>query len=194
MIAQLPIIGVNWAGTPLDPINDPHIDTRFPAVAIAREFVRASAPDKGCNCPCCGQYAKLYRRSLTSAMALALVQIYHYFRQHHWKGWLHVPEHLAAQKSVPPRIAAGWHGGDWSKLRYWQLIEPQPGERQDGSPRMGYWAITELGRQFVEREMKVPKYFYIYAQTFMGLDLPYITIDEALGTTFNYDQLMGNAT
>jgi hypothetical protein len=128
---------------------------------------------------------------MTGAMATALIQIYRHFFLRRWKeGWLHVPKHLAAQKWLPASVRASWHGGDWSKLRHWGLIESKPDERADGSTRVGFYRITDLGRQFVEREVKVPKYAYIYAQTFMGLDLPYITIDEALGTKFSYDELM----
>lgn len=184
-------LGVNWEGTDLDPARDPMLDKRFQTLSIAREFIRGTAPtSQAAGCPCCGQYAKVYKRHITGAMACALIQIYRYYWRRGWPDeWLHVPKHLAAQK-MPPSVQAAWHGGDWSKLRYWQLITAKPDERADGSTRVGFYQITDLGRGFVERKMEVPKYAFIYAQTFLGLALPYITIDDALGSSFSYADLM----
>jgi len=182
---------VNWEGTDLDPARDELIDERFLRPSIVREFIRATAPSKdAASCPCCGQFAKVYKRHITGAMACALIQIYRYYWKNAWTTeWLHVPEYLAAQK-MPAKVKAGWHGGDWSKLRFWQLIEPKDDERADGSPRVGFYRITDLGRDFVERKMEVPKYVFLYAKTPLGLALPYITIEDALGASFSYSSLM----
>jgi hypothetical protein len=186
-------LGVNWEGTDLDPLRDELIDKRFPSVTTAREFVRGSAPTADATgCPCCGQHAKVYKRHITGAMACALIQIYKYYWLNKWPAdWLHVPRYLAGQK-LPASVKASWHGGDWSKLRFWKLIEPKADEeRADGSLRVGYYRITDLGRGFVERQIEVPKFVFLYAQTTLGLALPYITIDDALGAKFNYTDLMG---
>jgi hypothetical protein len=187
-------LGVNWEGTALDPVQDQALDHRFPTLSTAREFVRgASQTNQADSCPCCGQYAKVYKRHITGAMACALIQIYRYYWRRSWSDeWLHVPKHLAALRFAPG-VQASWHGGDWSKLRYWELITPKPDERADGSTRVGFYKITDLGRGFVERKMEVPKYAFIYAQTFLGLALPYITIEDALGSAFSYNDLMNGA-
>jgi hypothetical protein len=51
--------------------------------------------DDGAECPCCTQYAKVYRRHLNSAMAYALLLISKHFRKN--EAWLHVPTFLNGQ-------------------------------------------------------------------------------------------------
>ena len=62
--------------------------------------------------------------------------------------WLHVPSYIAEMVADHPRRAAAVRG-DWAKLKFWGLIEEKPDVRDDGSPRVGYWRMTPLGRQFV---------------------------------------------
>ena len=42
----------------------------------ARDWLRDRV-EKGAKCPCCGQFAKVYRRTITSGMARALFMIWH---------------------------------------------------------------------------------------------------------------------
>jgi len=84
--------------------------------------------------------------------------------------------------------------GDWAKLKYWGLIEEKPDVRDDGSPRVGYWKMTPLGRQFARRQVKVPSHVYIYnGEALQRAVEEQITIDDALGTEFSYDEIMGAA-
>lgn len=185
------VVDVNWAGTALDVALDP-ADGDY-TLKRARTKVRLDATTRnGGHCPCCGQDVKVYRRTLTASMALALVMVHRWSRTpdaETTQRWLHVAKHLASLHTSAS-VGAAWHGGDWSKLRYWGLIEAQAGVRPDGSHRVGLYRITDLGRAFVERRTKVPKYCYIYAQTFLGLDEPNISIDEALGERFSLDDIM----
>lgn len=180
---------VNWAGTFLDPALDP---PRNVALRDARSDARVHAQAvSGGQCRCCGQFVKVYRRTITSSMGLALLYVYNYFDSRGWIAGdsLHVAVYLAAQRA-DPRITAGWHGGDWAKLRYWNLIEPVPGLRDDGSTRAGLYTITALGRAFAERAATVPKYVYLYAQMFLGNNGPPVSIDDVLGERFHYNDLM----
>jgi len=139
----------------------------------------------GVVCPACGQFCKVYKRKLNSTMALALVMIYQHFRLHPRDTWLHVPAFLVKVKR-DSTIA----GGDAAKLRFWGVIEPQKGERADGSDRVGRYSITSVGRQFVEGKIAVPRYIYLYNQALLRLSEEMITIQEALGDRFNYNELM----
>jgi len=149
--------------------------------------------DKGAECPCCRQFAKIYRRKLTSSMAYALILICRYYRNvhapHSITEWLHVPEWL----SKTSQFGATVRGGDWAKLVYWGLIEPKSGEeREDGSERVGYYRLTEDGLRFVKGEMRVPRVALVYNQQLLRMDdSQVVDIKEALTDKFDYGELMG---
>ncbi len=150
---------------------------------------------KGAPCPCCNQFVKLYKRSLSKSSAYVLLLIARYYRRVEVRqdDWLHVPSYIAETAVGNPRRAAAVRG-DWAKMKYWGLIEEKPGSRDDGSPRVGYWRLTQLGRQFVAREVKVPAYVYIYNSEPMQKTVEeMITIDDALSTDFSYAELMAEA-
>ena len=150
----------------------------------ARLWVQANIRD-GVSCPCCNQYCRIYKRKLNSTMALALVLIYQHFKKNPHHTWLHVPAFLVQVKR-DSTIA----GGDAAKLRYWGLIERSPGERDDGSDRIGRYRITAVGKQFVEGKIAVPRYVYLYNQLLLRLSEEMTTIQDALGDKFNYSELM----
>jgi hypothetical protein len=139
----------------------------------------------GVTCPCCGQLAKVYRRSLHSTMALALIMLYHHFKQHPRDRWVHVNAFL-----VKVRRHSSIAGGDAVKLRFWELLEREKSERDDGSDRVGRYRITDLGEKFVEGGVAVPKYAYTYNQLLLRMSEQTITIQQALGKKFNYSELM----
>ena len=135
----------------------------------------------GSKCPCCGQTVKLYRRALQSSMVMALIAL-------HRAGpdWQHLPS-LLSEKIVGPTT----RGGDWSKLVFWGFIEPRPEKREDGSARAGWWRITDAGLAFVNGALSAPAAVYLYNQTFYGFDTrKQVTVEEALGKGFNYQELM----
>jgi len=140
--------------------------------------------EQGAECPCCKQYVKLYKRKLNSFMAYALLLIDRYFRQPDAKEWLHVPSYLVEQNATDRECA---------KLRYWGLIEEMPEGREDGSPHAGFYKITDLGKQFVARTIRVPMYIHLYNGSIVRRpDAETIDIYEALGEKFNYNELMGS--
>jgi hypothetical protein len=132
---------------------------------------------------------KLYKRPINGTMALALVLIYQHFKLNPHHTWLHVAAFLVKVKR-DSTIA----GGDVVKLRYWGLLERAKGERSDGSDRVGRYRITEIGKQFVEGKIAVPKYIYLYNQRLFRLSEEMTTVQQALGSKFNYGELMGGAT
>jgi hypothetical protein len=159
----------------------------------AKKWLRARF-GKGATCPCCNQFVKLYRRPFNKSMAYVLLLIACYFQGDPVEEWLHVPSYISEMVSDHPRRAAAVRG-DWAKLKFWGLIEEKPEIRADGSPRVGYWKLTSLGRQFVKRQVKVPSHVYIYnGEPLQRAVDELITIDDALGTEFNYDEIMGNAS
>lgn len=150
----------------------------------------AAASKGGTECPCCGQFVKLYRRRLNNALAHALILMVN--RPKTSDPWFHVPTYLASQTAT-----ATIRGGDWAKLTYWDLIEPLAAERRDGSKRSGFYKVTDKGYQFARGRITVPKYAYVYNSTLYGFSdgdkypMQTTTIREALGAKFNYAELMG---
>jgi hypothetical protein len=158
----------------------------------AKRWLRARF-NKGAACPCCQQFVKLYKRPFNKSMAYVLLLMASYFRGDPVEEWLHVPSYIADMASDNPRRAAAVRG-DWAKMKLWGLIEEKPGTRDDGSPRVGYYRLTTLGRRFVNREVKVPSHVYIYnGEPLRRMVTEEITIDDALGTEFNYDEIMREA-
>src|SRR5947209_7322775 len=85
--------------------------------------------EEGYRCPCCTQFAKVYRRPIHATMARELIALYR----------------TAGTDWCDPPQSAALRGGDLAKCRYWGLIEAQEGEREDGSDRIGIWRMTDLG-------------------------------------------------
>ena len=152
----------------------------------AKEELRG-AWREGIDCPCCGQFVKLYRRKVTSSMARGLISVYHYFERPNAEEWLHVPGFLKSSTLC----------GDFSKLRHWELVELQPfQEREDGSKRAGYYRITEVGREYVRGEILIDKYRYEYngqVRKVTDADTTQASIKDALGSKFDYRELMAVA-
>lgn len=173
-------------------VQDEFFDPRGASLEDAKKWLRVRFK-KGATCPCCNQFVKCYRRPMNKSMAYVLLLMECYFRGDPVEEWLHVPSYIAEMVSDHPRRAAAVRG-DWAKLKLWGLIEEKPDVRADGNPRVGYWKLTSLGRQFVKRQVKVPSHVYIYnGEALQRVVEDQITIDDALGTEFNYDEIMRSA-
>lgn len=144
------------------------------SVADARDWLELQMFNEGANCPCCGQFAKVYQRTINSAMARALI-LFH--KEGGTTEWVHGPSITRAARA------------DEAKLRYWELIEESAGRREDGA-RAGLWRVTPAGEQFVRGLRQVPRYALIYDGRLLGFDGDLIGIKEALGTRFDYAELM----
>jgi hypothetical protein len=144
--------------------------------------------EKGAQCPCCHRRVQFYKRTLTSTMAFTLILIDKHFREN--QDWLHVPQYLTAAGADEAS-----RGGDYAKLKDWGLLQPKPGKRADNSTRTGLWRITEMGRAFVRGEIRVHRTIELYNQKPTGRDVgaETISIQDALGTRFDYAALMSGA-
>jgi hypothetical protein len=141
----------------------------------AKDWLRQRV-DEGERCPCCDQFAKVYRRSIHATMARTLVVAY----REHGLDWFH----LSTLTKTSGR------GGEESKLRYWGLLEEELERRADGG-RSGWWRVTPIGRQFVTGQIQLPKYVRIYDGRPLGFESSImIDIRSALGKKFHYDELM----
>jgi hypothetical protein len=150
----------------------------------ARALLRRGLAAKGVECPCCRQFAKVYKRKLSSSMAYALVLIYRHFEVERPYEYVHVPKLLNGFGVVA-------RGGDWSKLGFWGMIEEHPdSRREDGCKHTGEWRLTEYGRQFAACVATAPKHLYFYNGQLIAKSDEATYIREALGARFHYDELM----
>ncbi len=138
--------------------------------------------NKGYKCEHCGGYVKLYKRAFNSNMAIALLTMYKY-----------APNMFVKVEDLLIR-SGHTRCGDFSYLRHYNLIEPQKGQRSDGSGRNGYYRITAFGMLFCEGKATVSSKFLIMHNSLKGFGGEEITIKDALGKKFNYNELMGIKT
>lgn len=140
----------------------------------------------GAKCPCCHQYAKMYKRKITGEMARALILLYRQDKQKPDE-FIHLPSFLTQRKAGSSNMS--------SLLRHWGLLERQPGERDDGSWRTGYYKITERGIRFVKGSLWVQEHIYLYNQErYQSSKNSSVNIHGALGSKFNYRELMEQGT
>ena len=129
------------------------------------------------NCPCCGQLVKEYKRKVSSPAIKGLIQLYHMTKTDP-DDFIHVFD-----------LGDGARGGDFAKLRYWDLVEELANDDED-KKNSGYWAITDFGQRFVRRRAKIRKYCHIYNGEVLSFSGPKITIVTALNEQFSYKELM----
>lgn len=141
-------------------------------LGIARDWTRKRA-DEGVDCPCCTQRVQVYKRKLNSGMARSLIAMYALAHT----DWIHVP------------TAIGARSREEGKLAYWALVEGPLTPRDDGG-RAGWWRVTSKGELFVRQQLRIPSHARVYDGKVLGLMGNPISIVDALGTKFNYSELM----
>lgn len=136
------------------------------------------AKQKGAKCPCCGQFTKIYRRTINSMMARQLCHAADTFQPG-------VEFHVGEL----PQCASGV--GDWAKLEYWGLIRAVATEDEGDTVRKsGIWTVTEKGYLFAQKKAYVPKYAIVYNGRLLELEGNHIDITDALGKKFSYAEIM----
>lgn len=133
--------------------------------------------EEGLDCPCCGQFVKLYKRPFHSSMARVLIILLN-----HPDEWVHVENHLVSIGST----IKGVHG----KLKYWEMVEPKQND-DNSKASSGYWRLTPYGRSFAKRECNTYKNVYTFKDHVYKRSKDMVSIEEALGKKFNYTELMG---
>lgn len=140
----------------------------------ARQWL-ADRVKTGARCPCCNQYAKVYRRQINSGMARSLIAMYLHGPQGQW---VHLPTQVGARSR------------EEGKLRYWGLVQEQVDVQREDGGRSGYWRLTDAGRAWVTGQSTVAKYVTVYNNTVLESYGEQITISDALGGRFSYAELM----
>ena len=135
----------------------------------------------GTTCPCCGQYARLYKRKLNRTMAKGLV----------WLVRASGPGGLAwvDYGAIGPRWLQKT-GGTLATLEHWGLIEAKPNRTDPAKRCSGIWRPRAEGVRFVKGEVRVPAKVHLYNNAIMGWSKETVNIEEALGEPFDYQEMM----
>lgn len=129
------------------------------------------------NCPCCERFATIYHRQIHSGIALQLIKLY---RHGGYAEYVHVSCVLAPGSSGV---------GDFSKPRYWELIEPKDHIANE-TKSSGYWRLTMKGTAFVRSKLKIPRFALVFDDTVLRFEGDDVSISDCLGKKFNYTELM----
>lgn len=164
---------------PADPKFDPNATT----VAQAQKFLQDKAAS-GAICPCCRQVVKLLEKEFTVSMAYVLILLHRQFDK--TPDWLQVPEYL----SEMVKLGSAVKGTDFSRLRYWGLLEEQPHPTKKGQAKAGFYKMTPKGHQLAKGEIKVPKAVFMYNGQPRGFPPGDASIQELLGKEYDYQELL----
>lgn len=152
----------------------------FKTLEEAKSWLRKQV-EEGARCPCCTQLAKIYKRRIYSTMARNLIDLYKMSLASPEVEYFHVGNFGA--------LASG--GGDFAKFVYWGLVEEQPKDENNKAKRTsGHWKLTNKGTLWVNGLATVQSHVKLYDSRVMGFEGEQITIREALGKNFDYEELM----
>lgn len=135
----------------------------------AKAYLRRKVDD-GATCPCCNQFAKVYKRKLYATMARTLIYAWRNFGQQYF--------HLSQLDGKQP----GVRQADFPKLSYWGVIEKHPSKPE--------WRITGRGRMFLANTQTLQQTVVLYDSRLMRFEGPEVGIVKVLGTKFSYQELM----
>ena len=153
-------------------------DTKQKLLSDARKEVMA-ALDEGIICPCCDKYVRQYKRKFNSTMARSLMWLV----QTHMNiddDWVNVPY-----------IAPRWlvQTNQLPTVRWWGLIERHP-NTDSATKHSGLWRPTQSGIDFAYKKSKIIASAITYNGNVTGFTGDEITIEDALGETFDYSEMM----
>lgn len=121
--------------------------------------------DDGVKCPCCGQRAKRYRRTIYKSLAMTLKTM--------------AAAEVGDDGAFDVR-AVKMRGGDPAKLRFWGLIE---------EVATGRWRVTDLGHGFLSGIVSVPRYVFLYDGMVTKKSDEEMTVLDALGQNFDREEI-----
>lgn len=150
------------------------------SLEYAREKLMESLDD-GARCPCCGKFARRYRRKFNSTMAKSLIWLVATSRNSDGD-WVDVP------KAAPRAIV---RSNQLPTVRWWGMAERPDNEDNPDLKHSGLWRPTEKGIAFVRLEIKVPSTAVTYDGAVEALNGDPINLLDALGEKFSYADIMG---
>ena len=134
----------------------------------------------GARCVCCGQLVKGYKRKLYAAQAVALIHLVQIAGPD--RKWIHVRRQL-------PLMQGTKGGGDFSKLKYWDLIEGKPNMTDPTKNQSGIWRPTPWGVKFAYGRKEVPAWVNVYDDQAVEFSDKLVSIHDVLPDGFDYEDI-----
>ena len=102
--------------------------------------------------------AKYKRKELTRNMAICLVFIYKHYKYSNAKITEYFPKRILLQYlNQFPNITKSI-----TKLKYWDLIAQMPTSPTEVIYKKGWYGLTENGISFIQKEIALPKYAFVW--------------------------------
>jgi hypothetical protein len=152
------------------------------SISAARDVVKKAAK-KGVVCPCCSRLVKVYRRKIHAEMVLWLIGLYKLCSAN--DGYYTTVDIARSQNSKYLKVG----GTDGTFLIHWGLIEKIPATNRGGAPARSY-KITKKGIDFVDGKINIWKWVELLNGELMDVSTEGTDIHQALGSKFNYNELM----
>jgi hypothetical protein len=147
----------------------------------ARDYVDRHR-EFGVVCPCCDQKVRLTPYRMDSSIAASLLWLVQTSPNHRPDGWVHVPT------EAPDWVITS---RSYSKARFWGLLEKKPKTRFEKKKRTsGMWRPTQKGIDFIMGKIKIPSHVYTFNRVVKNVSAEDVDIYQALGTEFDYEELM----
>lgn len=134
------------------------------------------------TCPICDQTCKVYTRQVKDGQARDLIALYHLSNRKPDQKFFETHE-----------FRRGKNDGEFAKMEYWFLVamETKLNEKDQTIKNRGWWKITQIGREFVEKKRKIPKWIRTYNSEAIEVKMDeWVRIDDCLEAQFDYEELM----
>jgi hypothetical protein len=146
-----------------------------------KQYLQSRLP-VGASCPCCGQFAKIYRRKFNSAMATTIRECAENFAMNPIP--FHAPTVLKLRGKGRDR--------DMAFLEDWGLVRAVEG-KGIGGRTAGMYEVTQDGISFVANQKEVPRYLFFYNAGVIGKSKETIRFQDAKIDRFNVAEVMSPA-
>lgn len=130
--------------------------------------------DEGVDCPCCGQLVRRWKIALNANMARFLISL---VREYERTGtWVHYQQ-------------CNFVGRDYPHLEKWGLMESAT-NTDEAKRTSGLWRPTPRGMAFAYNQTTVASHAYIYNKKLLDFSADLISVIQALGKHFDYQELL----
>ncbi len=136
------------------------------------------------KCPCCEGLYKVYHRTISGAMSLAMKWMADRTCHDH-TAWVE----MSASAGTPKPVI---DSREWSRLKHWSMVELC--ENDDSKKRTsGLWRLTPKGRAFIAGHIRVPRCIRILNDEIVDSSEETVDINDTWDERFDYGELMNPA-
>lgn len=151
----------------------------------ARKWLRSKLPD-GIDCPCCGRFAKRYRRNIGVTTAKCLSAMWYLGPDGEWVFARDIVRRVGVEGNSHPTGMIGM-------LQHWGLVQAKENWEDPTKKHTGQWRITPSGREFVIGKISVPRYVFLTFNVADGFGDEKIWFQDLLkDNEFNYEDTMSS--